>query len=83
MISNLLRVFLYALAAAYAVTGAVLFFAPTWASGHFAWRVSSFVAMTIGGLAARVSLGGTNSRSAGELAHHRMPGPVSRPFRHF
>ncbi len=49
MISNLLRVFLYALAAAYAVTGAVLFFAPTWASGHFAWRVSSFVAMTIGG----------------------------------
>jgi len=49
VISNILRVFLYALAAAYAVTGAVLFFAPTWASGHFAWRVSSFVAMTIGG----------------------------------
>jgi hypothetical protein len=49
VISNLLRAFLCALAAAYAVTGAALFFAPAWASGHFAWRVSPFVAMTMGG----------------------------------
>jgi hypothetical protein len=49
VISKLLRVFLYVLTVGYAVTGAALFFAPTWASGHFAWRVSAFVAMTIGG----------------------------------
>lgn len=49
MISSGLRALLSLLAAGYAITGAVLFFAPSWSSGHFAWRVSPFVAMTIGG----------------------------------
>jgi hypothetical protein len=49
MISPALRAFLYLLCAGYAVTGAVLFVAPTWASANFAWRISPFVAMTIGG----------------------------------
>jgi hypothetical protein len=40
---------LYALAAAYGLLGAILFVAPHWASRHFAWQVSPFVAMTIGG----------------------------------
>ena len=35
--------------AAWLVTGVVLFVAPRWASEHFAWSVSPFVAMTIGG----------------------------------
>jgi len=35
--------------AAFAVTGALLFVAPGWASTRFAWSVSAFVAMTIGG----------------------------------
>ncbi len=49
MISPALRMWLYALAAGYGVMGAILFLAPAWASWHFAWRVSPFVAMTIGG----------------------------------
>jgi hypothetical protein len=49
VISPVLRAFLYVLAAGYGVTGAILFVAPTWAAGNFAWRVSPFVAMTIGG----------------------------------
>src|SRR5919201_7083282 len=36
-------------AAAFAVVGLVLFVAPTWAASRFAWKVSDFVAMTIGG----------------------------------
>lgn len=49
MISSALRAPLLALAAAYAVLGAILFIAPAWAAGHFAWKVSPFVTMTIGG----------------------------------
>jgi hypothetical protein len=48
-ISPGLRAGLYLVGAAYTVTGGVLFFAPTWASNHFAWRVSPLIAMTIGG----------------------------------
>jgi hypothetical protein len=49
MISPALRAFLTVIASAYGVLGAILYLAPVWASGHFAWRVSPFVAMTIGG----------------------------------
>jgi hypothetical protein len=49
MISVALRVHLYVLMAAYAVIGAILFFAPTWGATHFAWNISPFIAMTIGG----------------------------------
>jgi hypothetical protein len=49
MISPALTVFLYLLTAGYAVTGAILYFAPAWASANFAWRISPFVAMTLGG----------------------------------
>lgn len=49
MISSALRAFLAVIASAYGVLGAALYLAPAWASGHFAWRVSPFVAMTIGG----------------------------------
>ena len=40
---------LFALAVlAYVATGIPLFFDPSWAADHFAWRVSPFVAMTVG-----------------------------------
>lgn len=39
----------YALAALYALLGAILFLMPEGASSMFAWKVSPFVAMTIGG----------------------------------
>ncbi|HET7678606.1 MAG TPA: hypothetical protein VFK79_00550 [Xanthobacteraceae bacterium] len=48
-ISERLRGLSFVLAAAYATLGAVLFFMPGWAAGRFAWNVSPFVAMTIGG----------------------------------
>lgn len=43
------RLLLTAAAVAYAVTGVPLFVSPEWASEHFAWTVSPFVAMTAGG----------------------------------
>lgn len=49
MISPALRVGLLVLAVAYAVLGGLLYVAPAWASGHFAWRISPFTAMTVGG----------------------------------
>jgi len=49
MISPGLRAFLYLLVAGYALTGAILFVAPAWAAENFAWRISPFVAMTLGG----------------------------------
>jgi hypothetical protein len=48
-ISPGLRIIAYLTCAAHALTGAVLFVVPSWASEHFAWRVSPLVAMTIGG----------------------------------
>jgi hypothetical protein len=49
MISPALTAFLYLLTVGYAVTGAILYVAPAWASANFAWRISPFVAMTLGG----------------------------------
>jgi hypothetical protein len=49
MISPALRMWLFALAVGYGAMGAILFAAPSWASNNFAWRVSPFVASTIGG----------------------------------
>ena len=49
MISPAMRSLLYLMTAGYGVVGAILFLAPHWASGNFAWNVSPFVAMTIGG----------------------------------
>ena len=50
MISSTMRLLLYALTAGYGALGAILFFVPQWvAAGNFAWNVSPFVAMTIGG----------------------------------
>jgi hypothetical protein len=49
MLSQQARMVAYAMAAAYAALGAILFVAPNWSSEHFAWRVSPFVAITIGG----------------------------------
>lgn len=43
------RILLATLVALYGVLGAILFAAPNWASDNFAWQVSPFVAMTIGG----------------------------------
>ena len=40
---------LYILAAGYGAMGAILFVAPNWAANNFAWSISPFVAMTIGG----------------------------------
>ena len=49
MLSPLARQLTYATAALYAVLGLVLFLLPNWASPRFAWNVSPFVAMTLGG----------------------------------
>jgi len=49
MISPALTAFLYLLTVGYAVTGAILYVVPAWASANFAWRISPFVAMTLGG----------------------------------
>ncbi|HET7087285.1 MAG TPA: hypothetical protein VFL17_01410 [Anaerolineae bacterium] len=38
-----------ALAALYAILGAILFLAPEWSAASFSWNISPFVAMTIGG----------------------------------
>ena len=43
------RCFVSLLAGLYAVLGAIMFVAPAWSSANFAWNVSPFVAMTIGG----------------------------------
>jgi hypothetical protein len=49
MISSALRMLVYALSAGYAVAGSILFIMPFWSAANFAWQVSPFVAMTIGG----------------------------------
>jgi hypothetical protein len=49
LLSSASRFLAGALAALYALLGAILFVAPEWASANFAWNVSPFVAMTIGG----------------------------------
>ena len=49
MLSPASRWLTRALAALYAILGAILFLAPEWSAASFPWKVSPFVAMTIGG----------------------------------
>lgn len=49
MISPLLRRLTILLAILYAVLGLILFLAPAWSAANFSWKISSFVAMTMGG----------------------------------
>lgn len=49
MLSNLSRYLTYALSALYAVIGAALFFQPEQQAPIFAWNVTGFMTMTIGG----------------------------------
>jgi hypothetical protein len=49
MLSPVSRSLTYLCAICYLLLGAVLFLAPGWGSGNFAWNVSPFVVMTIGG----------------------------------
>lgn len=49
MLSPVLRAALLVLAAAYGLLGISFFLFPSWASDNFAWPVSPFVAMTMGG----------------------------------
>jgi hypothetical protein len=49
VLSSTFRLLLRIAAVLYAVTGVVLFLAPDWSSANFAWNISPFVAMTIGG----------------------------------
>lgn len=43
------RLLTYITAALFVLIGAILFFAPHWAAANFAWEISPFVAMTMGG----------------------------------
>src|SRR5512139_2278772 len=38
-----------AAAVAFGIIGSALFFAPAWAAANFPWKISPFVAMTMGG----------------------------------
>lgn len=49
MLSTFSRNMTYFLAILYTLLGAILFVVPTWSAANFAWKVSPFVAMTIGG----------------------------------
>lgn len=49
MISPLSRNLLRVLAVLYAVLGLILFVAPAWSAANFSWKISPFVAMTMGG----------------------------------
>src|SRR5947209_8715240 len=48
-LSTLSRRLTYVVAALFTLLGLVMFFAPGWASPNFLWKVSPFVAMTMGG----------------------------------
>jgi hypothetical protein len=49
MISLLSRTLIRILAILYTVLGVILFVAPTWSAANFSWKISPFVAMTMGG----------------------------------
>ena len=49
MISPLSRTLIRVLAVLYTVLGVILFVAPTWSAANFSWKISPFVAMTMGG----------------------------------
>lgn len=49
MISPLPRTLIRVLAIFYAMLGVILFVAPDWSAANFSWKISPFVAMTMGG----------------------------------
>ncbi|HEY4691389.1 MAG TPA: hypothetical protein VIK33_18925 [Anaerolineae bacterium] len=49
MLSPTSRLLTRLMAVLYAVLGVILFFVPEWSAANFAWKVSPFVAMTMGG----------------------------------
>jgi hypothetical protein len=49
MILPLSRTLIRILAVLYTVLGAILFAAPSWSAANFSWKISPFVAMTMGG----------------------------------
>jgi hypothetical protein len=49
MLSKTSRLLTYLLALLYAGMGVVLFLAPSWSAANFPWKISPFVAMTVGG----------------------------------
>jgi hypothetical protein len=49
MLSSLSRTLTYLSAVCYLLLGTILFFAPEWGASRFAWNVSPFLVMTIGG----------------------------------
>jgi hypothetical protein len=63
MISPLSRTLLRVLVVLYTVLGVILFVSPAWSAANFSWKISPFVAMTMGGW----SLG--NAFTAWETAH--------------
>jgi len=48
MSSPIARLFLHLLTVLYALLGAILFISPEWSSQNFAWKISPWIAMTIG-----------------------------------
>ena len=82
-LSSRVQYLLAATAVAYVVVGLPLFFAPEWASEHFAWRVSPFVAMTAGGwclgTAAFALVGTSYSSVHGHLASFAAVSATSVP----
>jgi hypothetical protein len=49
MLSPVMRTALLVLGAVYGILGLILFLFPSWSSSNFAWPISPFVAMTMGG----------------------------------
>lgn len=49
MLPRTSRVLTFVVAALYGLLGIVLFFAPGWSAANFSWKISPFVAMTMGG----------------------------------
>lgn len=49
MISSLSRILIRILAILYVLLGVILFVAPGWSAANFSWKISPFVAMTMGG----------------------------------
>lgn len=49
MLSRTSRILTFGMALLYTLLGLVLFLAPSWSAANFSWKISPFVAMTIGG----------------------------------
>ena len=48
-VSSKARLLIYVTAAAFGLMGLLLFILPTWSAANFSWKISSIVAMTMGG----------------------------------